>query len=158
MALSLLKLLFEAVNSEDIAVEAIDEKIRKKALREKAENKESKIHLEFIKIWEKEVLSNKQFIADLDKILTSFKKIRPKNNRYSWKFFEGNISIKEKVKDEVAFYLNDQKISLNLSLYGRYSKIVLMRESYELKDIDKAKDDYIQLILDVFKDEGDNSV
>ena len=65
--------------------------------------------------------------------------------------------IKEKVKDEVAFYLNDQKISLNLSLYGRYSKIVLMGESYELKDIDKAKDDYIQFVLDVFKDEDDNS-
>ena len=140
-----------------IEQETIDEKIRKKALREKAENKESKIHLEFIKIWEKEVLSNKQFISDLDKILTSFKKIRPKNNRYSWKFYAGNIDIKEKVKDEVAFYLNDQKISLNLSLYGRYSKIVLMGESYELKDIDKAKDDYIQFVLDVFKDEGDNS-
>ena len=140
-----------------IEQETIDEKIRKKALREKAENKESKIHLEFIKIWEKEVLSNKQFKSDLDKILKTFKKIRPKNNRYSWKFYAGNIDIKEKVKDEVAFYLNDQKISLNLSLYGRYSKIVLMGESYELKDIDKAKDDYIQLILDVFKDEGDNS-
>jgi hypothetical protein len=33
--------------------------------------------------------------------LILLKKIRPKNNRYSWKFFEGNISIKEKVKDEV---------------------------------------------------------
>ena len=140
-----------------IEKETIDEKIRKKALREKVENKESKIHLEFINIWEKEVLSNKQFISDLDKILTSFKKIRPKNNRYSWKFYAGNIDIKEKVKDEVAFYLNDQKISLNLSLYGRHSKIVSMGESYELKDIDKAKDDYIQLVLDVFKDEGDNS-
>ena len=91
-----------------IEQETIDEKIRKKALRAKAQNKESKIHLEFINIWEKEVLSNKQFISDLDKILKTFKKIRPKNNRYSWKFFEGNISIKEKVKDEVAFYLNDQ--------------------------------------------------
>ena len=140
-----------------IEQETIDEKIRKKALRAKAENKESKIHLEFINIWEKEVLSNKQFISDLDKILTSFKKIRPKNNRYSWKFFAGNISIKEKVKDEVAFYLNDQKISLNLNLSGRYSEIRLIGESYELKDIDKAKDDYIQLVLDVFKDEGDNS-
>jgi len=140
-----------------IELETIDEKIRKKALREKAENKESKIHLEFIKIWEKEVLSNKQFKSDLDKILTSFKKIRPKNNCYSWKFFEGNISIKEKVKDEVAFYLNDQKISLNLKLSGRYSEIYFMGESFELKDIDKAKDNYMQLILDVFKDEGDNS-
>ena len=140
-----------------IEQETIDEKIRKKALREKAENKESKIHLEFIKIWEKEVLSNKQFISDLDKILTSFKKIRPKNNRYSWKFFEGNISIKEKVKDEVAFYLNDQKISLNLKLSGRYSEIYFMGESFNIKDIDKAKDNYMQLILDVFKEEGDNS-
>jgi len=140
-----------------IEQETIDEKIRKKALRAKAENKESKIHLEFINIWEKEVLSNKQFISDLDKILTSFKKIRPKNNRYSWKFFEGNISIKEKVKDEVAFYLNDQKLSLNLNLSGRYSEIRLMGESYELKDIDKAKDDYLQFILDVFKEEVDNS-
>ena len=140
-----------------IEQETIDEKIRKKALREKAENKESKIHLEFIKIWEKEVLSNKQFKSDLDKILTSFIKIRPKNNRYSWKFFEGNISIKEKVKDEVAFYLNDQKISLNLKLFGKHSEIYFMGESFDIKDIDKAKDNYMQLILDVFKEEGDNS-
>ena len=140
-----------------IEQETIDEKIRKKALREKAENKESKIHLEFIKIWEKEVLSNKQFKSDLDKILKTFKKIRPKNNRYSWKFFEGNISIKEKVKDEVAFYLNDQKISLNLKLFGKHSEIYFMGESFNIKDIDKAKDNYMQLILDVFKDEGDNS-
>ena len=137
--------------------ETIDEKIRKKALRAKAENKESKIHLEFINIWEKEVLSNKQFISDLDKILKSFKKIRPKNNRYSWKFYAGNIDIKEKVKDEVAFYLNDQKISLNLILSGKHSEIYLEGESFDIKDIDKVKDDYLQVILDVFKEEGDNS-
>ena len=140
-----------------IEQETIDEKIRKKALRAKAENKEFKIHLEFINIWEKEVLSNKQFISDLDKILKTFKKIRPKNNRYAWKFFEGNISIKEKVKDEVAFYLNDQKISLNLILSGKDSEIYLMGESFDIKNIDKVKDDYLQFILDVFKDEGDNS-
>ena len=140
-----------------IEQETIDEKIRKKALREKAEERQSKIHLEFINIWEKEVLSNKQFISDLDKILKTFKKIRPKNNRYSWKFFEGNINIKEKVKDEVAFYLNDQKISLNLILSGKDSEIYLMGESFDIKNIDKVKDDYLQLILDVFKDEGDNS-
>ena len=137
--------------------ETIDEKIRKKALREKAEERQSKIHLEFINIWEKEVLSNKQFISDLDKILKTFKKIRPKNNRYSWKFFEGNINIKEKVKDEVAFYLNDQKISLNLILSGKDSEIYLMGESFDIKNIDKVKDDYLQFILDVFKDEGYNS-
>ena len=140
-----------------IEQETIDEKIRKKALREKAEERQSKIHLEFINIWEKEVLSNKQFISDLDKILKTFKKIRPKNNRYSWKFFEGNINIKEKVKDEVAFYLNDQKISLNLILSGKDSEIYLMGESFDIKDIDKVKDDYLQFILDVFKEEGDNS-
>ena len=140
-----------------IEQETIDEKIRKKALREKAENKESKIHLEFINIWEKEVLSNKQFISDLDKILKSFKKMRPKNNRYSWKFYAGNIDIKEKVKDEVAFYLNNQKISLNLKLSGMHSEIYVEGESFKLMDVDKAKDDYMQLILDVFKEEGDNS-
>ena len=127
-----------------IEQETIDEKIRKKALREKAEERQSKIHLEFINIWEKEVLSNKQFISDLDKILKTFKKIRPKNNRYSWKFFEGNINIKEKVKDEVAFYLNDQKISLNLILSGKDSEIYLMGESFDIKNIDKVKDDYLQ--------------
>ena len=140
-----------------IEQETIDEKIRKKALREKAEERQSKIHLEFINIWEKEVLSNKQFISDLDKILKSFKKMRPKNNRYSWKFYAGNIDIKEKVKDEVAFYLNDQKISLNLILSGKDSEIYLQGENFDIKDIDKVKDDYLQLILDVFKDEGDNS-
>lgn len=140
-----------------IEQETIDEKIRKKALRKKAEERQSKIHLEFINIWEKEVLSNKQFISDLDKILKTFKKIRPKNNRYSWKFFECNINIKEKVKDEVAFYLNDKKISLNLILSGKDSEIYLEGENFNIKDIDKVKDDYLQLILDVFKDEGDNS-
>ena len=32
-----------------------------------------------------------------------------------------------------------------------------MGESFDIKNIDKVKDDYLQLILDVFKDEGDNS-
>ena len=140
-----------------IQKEIVDEKIRKKTFREKVENRESKIHLEFINIWEKEVLSNKQFKSDLDKILISFKQIRPKNNRYSWKCFEGNIDIKEKIKDEVAFYLNNQKISLNLKLFGKYSEIYVNGESFKLKDIEKAKDDFMQLILDVFKEENDNS-
>ena len=30
-------------------------------------------------------------------------------------------------------------------------------ETFKLKDIDKSKNDFIQLILDVFKEEGDNS-
>ena len=67
------------------------------------------------------------------------------------------LDIKEKVKDEVAFYLNDQKISLNLILSGKDSEIYLMGESFDIKNIDKVKDDYLQFILDVFKDEGDNS-
>jgi len=32
-----------------------------------------------------------------------------------------------------------------------------MGESFDIKNIDKVKDDYLQFILDVFKDEGDNS-
>ena len=86
-----------------IEQETIDEKIRKKALRKKAEERQSKIHLEFINIWEKEVLSNKQFISDLDKILKTFKKIRPKNNRYSWKFFEVILTLKKKLKMKLLF-------------------------------------------------------
>ena len=37
------------------------------------------------------------------------------------------------------------------------SGIEPLTSGFKLEDIDKAKDAYIQLVLDVFKDEGDNS-
>ncbi len=46
---------------------------------------------------------------------------------------------------------------MNLNLFGKYSEIYVNGESFKLKDIEKAKDDFMQLILDVFKEENDNS-
>ena len=45
--------------------------------------------------------------------------------------------------------ISHEKIDTNVNL--------VEGETFKLKDIDKSKDDFIQLILDVFKEEADNS-
>jgi len=145
------------VKLNELEDKIVSERLRKADLRKRVELREKKIHSEYIKKWNSGVLNNKTFINNLNKIQTKFKKINSKDNRYSWMFYAGDVSSKERVKDEVAFYLNDQKISLNLILSGKDSEIYFEGENFDIKDIDKVKDDYLQLILDVFKDEGDNS-
>ena len=59
-------------NLEDKILETQD---KKRKLREKVEKREKEIHSKVIEIWNKEALNDKAFHKDLDKILSTFKKI-----------------------------------------------------------------------------------
>ena len=133
----------------------VSERLRKADLRKRVELRERKIHSEYIKKWNSGVLNNKTFINDLNKIQTKFKKINSKDNRYSWMFYAADISSRERVKDEVAFYLNFQKVSLQLSLNGIYSEVILSNgNEFKIEELNKAKEEYLNEILEVFKEQN----
>ena len=70
-------------------------------------------------------------------------------------FYAADISSRERVKDEVAFYLNFQKVSLQLSLSGIYSEVILSNGSeYKIDELNKAKEEYLNEILEVFKEQN----
>ena len=143
-------------NLED---EIVENRLQKKQRRERIDKRDSLIHEKFIKIWNEKVVNNKKFKSDLDKILLSFKKINPKSNRYYWMLQE-NVLIKEKVKSIVIFYINNVRISLDLYLHYNSTEIVCsiveVEESYSIKDIEKAKSDFINRILKIFQDQNKN--
>lgn len=133
----------------------VSERLRKADLRKRVELRERKIHSEYIKKWNSGVLNNKTFINNLNKIQTKFKKINSKDNRYSWMFYAADISSRERVKDEVAFYLNFQKVSLQLSLNGIYSEVILSNgNEYKIEELNKAKEEYLNEILEAFKEQN----
>ena len=143
------------IKLNDIEDKIVSERLRKADLRKRVELRERKIHSEYIKKWNSGVLNNKTFINDLNKIQTKFKKINSKDNRYSWMFYAANISSRERVKDEVAFYLNFQKVSLQLSLNGIYSEVILSNHGeYKIEELNKAKEEYLNEILEVFKEQN----
>ena len=134
----------------------LDERNYKKEKREKFEKKQFSIHQKFIKIWNEKLSKNKKFKSDLDKILSSFKKINPKNNQYYW-MLEEDISVKERVKNIVSFILNEQKISLELRLYGSSSEIYLHEDdTYKIENIENAKENFINEVLEIFQDQNKN--
>tara|TARA_B110000483_G_scaffold202438_1_gene244084 strand:- start:818 stop:1267 length:450 start_codon:yes stop_codon:yes gene_type:complete len=134
----------------------LEERNYKKEKREKFEKKQFSIHQKFIKIWNEKLSKNKKFKSDLDKILSSFKKINPKNNQYYW-MLEEDISVKERVKNIVSFILNEQKISLELRLYGSSSEIYLHEDdTYKIENIEKAKANFINEVLEIFQDQNKN--
>ena len=134
----------------------LEERNYKKEKREKFEKKQFSIHQKFIKIWNEKLSKNKKFKSDLDRILSSFKKINPKNNQYYW-MLEEDISVKERVKNIVSFILNEQKISLELRLYGSSSEIYLHEDdTYKIENIEKAKDNFINEVLEIFQDQNKN--
>ena len=143
------------VKLNDIEDKIVSERLRKADLRKRVELRERKIHSEYIKKWNSGVLNNKTFINDLNKIQTKFKKINSKDNRYSWMFYTGDVSSKERVKDEVAFYLNFKKVSLQLSLSGTYSEVKLSNgNDYKIDELNKAKEEYLNEILEAFKEQN----
>ena len=143
------------VKLNDIEDKIVSERLRKADLRKRVELRERKIHSEYIKKWNSGVLNNKTFINDLNKIQTKFKKINSKDNRYSWMFYAADISSRERVKDEVAFYLNFQKVSLQLRLSGIYSEVILSNgNEYKIEELNKAKEEYLNEILEVFKEQN----
>ena len=143
-------------NLED---EIVENRLQKKQRRERIDKRDSLIHEKFIKIWNEKVANNIKFKSDLDKVISLFKKINPKSNRYYWMLQE-NVLIKEKVKSIVIFYINNVKISLDLYLHYNSTEIVCsiveVEESYSIKDIEKAKSDFINRILKIFQDQNKN--
>ena len=134
----------------------LEERNYKKEKREKFEKKQFSIHQKFIRIWNEKLSKNKKFKSDLDKILSSFKKINPKNNQYYW-MLEEDISVKERVKNIVSFILNEQKISLELRLYGSSSEIYLHEDdTYKIENIEKAKANFINEVLEIFQEQNKN--
>jgi len=143
------------VKLNELEDKIVSERLRKADLRKRVELRERKIHSEYIKKWNSGVLNNKTFINNLNKIQTKFKKINSKDNRYSWMFYAGDVSSKERVKDEVAFYLNFKKVSLQLSLNGIYSEVKLSKgNEYKIDELNKAKEEYLNEILEAFKEQN----
>ena len=143
-------------NLED---EIVENRLQKKQRRERIDKRDSLIHEKFIKIWNEKVANNIKFKSDLDKVISLFKKINPKSNRYYWMLQE-NVLIKEKVKSIVIFYINNVRISLDLYLHYNSTEIVCsiveVEESYSIKDIEKAKNDFINRILKIFQYQNKN--
>ena len=128
-----------------------EDRLRKLQLQQKVEQREQKIHKRYIEKWNSEVLNNKAFIDQLNTIQQRFSKINPNNNKYSWMFYAADISSRERVKDQVAFYLNYEKVYLQLSLCGTYSRVESYGGEFKIEEINKAKEDFLDMILEVFK-------
>ena len=126
-------------------------RFRKLQLKLKVEKREQEIHKRYIEKWNSEVLNNKIFINNLNTIQERFQKINPQNDKYSWMFYAADVSSKERVKDQVAFYLNYEKVYLQLSLSGLYSRVESFGKEYKIEQLTKAKKEFLDTILEVFK-------
>lgn len=135
---------------EDLEAKIIETKNDKKRLKEKVEKREKEIHQKVIKIWNKEALNDKSFHSDLNKIVSSFKKIDPKNKRYFWRTFEFDISKKETLKDSFAFFVNHKRVDFQINLNGLYTDLSVDGESFKIDNIKKAKELYLNNILETF--------
>ena len=135
---------------KDLETKILENKDKKRKLREKVEKREKEIHQKVIKIWNKEALNDKSFHADLNKIVSSFKKIDPKNKRYFWRTFEFDISKKETLKDSFAFFVSHERVDLQLNLRGLQTDLTVGGESFKIDNIKKAKELYLNNILETF--------
>jgi len=128
----------------------IENRDKKRKHREKVEKREKEIHQKVIKIWNKEVLNNKNFHSKLNQILSTFKKIDPKNTRYFWRTFEFDISKKETLKDSFAFFVDHERVDFQINLNGLYTDLSVAGESFKIDDIQRAKELYINTIIETF--------
>tara|TARA_B100001057_G_C22597759_1_gene851550 strand:- start:120 stop:563 length:444 start_codon:yes stop_codon:yes gene_type:complete len=139
---------------EDLETKFIENKEDTKRLKDKVKKREKEIHLKAIKIWNKEVLNNKSFHSQLNQILTSFKRLDPKNKRYFWKIFEFDISKKENLKDNFTFYINNERVHFQLNLNGLYTDLTVSGETFKIDSIQKAKETYLYDIIEAFKEQN----
>ena len=139
---------------EDLEAKIIETKNDKKRLKEKVEKREKEIHQKVIKIWNKEALNDKSFHSDLNKIVSSFKKIDPKNKRYFWRTFEFDISKKETLKDSFAFFVNQERVDFQINLNDLYTDLSVAGESFKIEDIQSAKEVYLNTIIDTFESQN----
>ena len=134
-------------NLEDKILETQD---KKRKLREKVEKREKEIHSKVIEIWNKKALNDKAFHEDLDKILSTFKKIDTENKRYFWRTFEFDISKKETLKDSFAFFVDHERVDFQINLNGLYTDLSVAGESFKIDDIESAKELYLNTIIETF--------
>ena len=139
---------------KDLEIKVLETKDNKKRLKEKVEKRENEIHSKVIKIWNKEVLNNKSFHSQLNQILTTFRKLDPKNKRYFWKIFEFDISKKENLKDNFTFYINNERVHFQLNLNGLYTDLTVSGETFKIDSIQKAKETYLNDIIEAFKEQN----
>ena len=139
---------------KDLEIKVLETKDNKKRLKEKVEKREKEIHSKVIKIWNKEVLNNKLFHSQLNQILITFRKLDPTNKRYFWKIFEFDISKKENLKDNFTFYVNNERVHFQLNLNGLYTDLTVSGETFKIDSIQKAKETYLNDIIDVFKEQN----
>ena len=139
---------------KDLEIKVLETNDNKKRLKEKVEKREKEIHLKVIKIWNKEVLNNKSFHSQLNQILTTFRKLDPKNKRYFWKIFEFDISKKENLKDNFTFYVNNERVHFQLNLNGLYTDLTVSGETFKIDSIQKAKETYLNDIIEAFKEQN----
>lgn len=139
---------------KDLEIKFLEIKDNNKRLKEKVEKKEKEIHSKVIKIWNKEVLNNKSFHSQLNQILTTFRKLDPKNKRYFWKIFEFDISKKENLKDNFTFYINNERVHFQLNLNGLYTDLIVSGETFKIDSIQKAKETYLNDIIEAFEEQN----
>ena len=139
---------------EDLENKIIETKNDKQRLREKVEKREKEIHQKVIKIWNKQALNDKSFHSNLNKIISSFKKIDPKNKRYFWRTFEFDISKKESLKDSFAFFVSHERVDLQLNLRGLQTDLTVGGESFKIENIKKVKELYLNNILETFSSQN----
>ena len=139
---------------KDLEIKVLETNDNKKRLKEKVEKREKEIHSKVIKIWNKEVLNNKSFHSQLNQILTTFRKLDPKNKRYFWKIFEFDISKKENLKDNFTFYVNNERVHFQLNLNGLYTDLTVSGETFRIDSIQKAKETYLNDIIEAFKEQN----
>ena len=139
---------------KNLEIKVLETKDNKKRLKEKVEKREKEIHSKVIKIWNKEVLNNKLFHSQLNQILITFRKLDPTNKRYFWKRFEFDISKKENLKDNFTFYVNNERVHFQLNLNGLYTDLTVSGETFKIDSIQKAKETYLNDIIDVFKEQN----
>tara|TARA_B100000902_G_C26970245_1_gene744960 strand:+ start:89 stop:532 length:444 start_codon:yes stop_codon:yes gene_type:complete len=139
---------------KDLEIKVLEIKDNKNRLKKKVEKREKEIHSKVIKIWNKEVLYNKSFHSQLNQILTTFRKLDPKNKRYFWKIFEFDISKKENLKDNFTFYVNNERVHFQLNLNGFYTDLTVSGETFKIDSIQKAKETYLNDIIEAFKEQN----
>ena len=139
---------------KDLEIKVLETNDNKKRLKEKVEKREKEIHSKVIKIWNNEVLNNKSFHSQLNQILITFRKLDPKNKRYFWKIFEFDISKKENLKDNFTFYVNNERVHFQLNLNGLYTDLTVSGETFKIDSIQKAKETYLNDIIEAFKEQN----
>lgn len=143
---------------EDIEKNIINERTNKKLTTDRAEKREKEANKPIVDKWNSSTINNEQFNSTLNKTLATFKKINPTNNNYFFVYGD-DLSSKEKLKNVVSFYLNEEWVSLGLELSGVSSYIAVydsLKESkhYKIEEIEEAKEFFLNRILEIFKNQN----